>query len=214
MRLSLLYAAGVLALVPAAPLAAQASRGGAIGVGFTATLGDDWQIEGGDVAYVYRRRSGLLAGLAGGIRLGAFVDQGAVIGGSRGFVFGGTLAARSAHLKFAEFGDERHVTAVGLDLTLELAGYLSSNSPLPHGNRWAAVSLLPGIRAGGVGGGDAAEDGMGADGIRYSLVIGPTLFFGRGARPQWRGMLALRIEAPLARRERHPSVSGRWPRRP
>lgn len=166
--------------------------GGAFGVGFLATMGEGWQVEGLDVAYVHRRGSGrgLLGAVSAGARLGAFIDQAAIFGGARGFIFAATLGARTGRVKLAELGDEQHVTEVGLDLTLEASGYLAANSPLEQGSRWGAVALLPGVRIGS------------GDGPRYSILIGPTVFL--GTTSDVRGLLAIRVETPLARREGHP----------
>jgi hypothetical protein len=41
------------------------------------------------------------------------------------------------------------------------------------------------------------------DGARYGLVIGPTMFLS-SSKSTVRGLLGLRVEAPLARRERRP----------
>jgi hypothetical protein len=76
-------------------------------------------------------------------------------------------------------------------MTLEVTGYRASQSPLPQGSRWMAVSVLPAIS---IGNGDRPH---------FALVIGPTAFFS-GSKPAMRGLLALRAEAPLARRERRP----------
>jgi hypothetical protein len=182
------------------PLAAQAGGGGggggtgtkanAIGVGFVATLGGGWQIETGEIGYVRRFSRGPLRAVSGGIRMGSFIDEGAILGGARGFVAAATLGARTARLSVAELGEEQNITSIGFDVTLEASGYLTSNSPLPQGSRWGAVALLPGLRVGG------------GDGPQYSLVIGPTAFL--GSKTDVRGLLAFRIEAPLARREPHP----------
>ena len=169
-------------------LGAQSS--GAIGVGFAATLGSGWQIESGEIGYVRRSTHGLVRAVSVGARLGSFIDEGAFIGGNRGFVFATTLAARSPRLMLAELGDENNLTQIGFDLTVEATGYLTANSPLPQGSTWGAVALLPGLRAGS------------GDGPTYGLVIGPTWFF--GSTNEVRGLLAFRVEAPLARRERHP----------
>ena len=163
---------------------------GAIGVGFVATLGGGWQIEGGDLGYVRRIGRGPVRAVSAGIRLGSFIDEGAILGGARGLVLAGTVGARTARLPLAELGDQQNVTSIGFDLTLEASGYLTTNSPLPQGSRWAAVTLLPGLRVGA------------GDGPQYSLLIGPTAFL--GTTTDVRTLLAFRIEAPLARRERHP----------
>jgi hypothetical protein len=176
------------------PLAAQvpetARTGPVIGLGFAATLGGGWQIEGGEAGLVRRFGRGPIGALTAGVRIGSFVDEGAIIGGTRGFVSAATLGLRTARTTLAEMGDEHNLTAIGFDVTLEASGYLTSNSPLPQGSRWLAVSVLPGVRIGS------------SDGAQYGLVVGPTAFF--GAKTEVRGFLAFRIEAPLARRERHP----------
>jgi hypothetical protein len=74
---------------------------------------------------------------------------------------------------------------VGLDLTLEATGYASAHSPLGIGSPWGAVSLLPGVRAG-----------------NFGLVFGPTAFY--GSTTLVRLFLGVRLDVPLARRERHP----------
>ncbi len=168
------------------PLAAQ---GGAIGLGFAATLGSGWQIESGEIGYV-RRMAGPVRALSVGARLGSFIDEGAILGGNRGFVFATTLGARSGRLMLAELGDENNLTSIGFDVTLEATGYLTANPPPPMRASWGAVAILPGLRVGG------------GDGPQYGLVIGPTWFF--GSTTDVRGLLAFRVEAPLARRERHP----------
>jgi hypothetical protein len=170
------------------PLAAQS----AIGFGFAATLGDGWQIESGEIGYVRRVGGGPVRALSAGVRLGAFVDQGAILRGTRGFVAAGTLGARTGKLSLGELGDEHDQTAIGFDVAVEATGYLASNSPLPQRGRWAAVAVLPGLRIGGGGG----------TGPQYSLQIGPTVFF--GSETTVRALLAFRIEAPLARREPYP----------
>jgi len=179
------------------PLAAQTAPepapdvgGAAIGVGFAATLGGGWQIEGAEIGYVRRATHGLVRALSAGARLGSYVDEGAVIGGNRGFVFAPTVAARLPRLILAELGDEHSLTTIGFDVTLEATGYLTTNPPPLQRASWGAVAILPGLRVGG------------GDGPQYGLVVGPTWFF--GSKTEARGLLAFRVEAPLARRERHP----------
>jgi hypothetical protein len=140
---------------------------------------------------VHRNWSGVVGAFSAGLRVGTFIDEGAIIGGTRGLVFAPTLAARSRAASLAQLGDEQQPMSISVDLTLEATGYLTSSSPLPVGSKWGALALLPGLRAGS------------GDGVRYGLVIGPTAFFGSGPSSV-RGLLALRIEAPLARRERRP----------
>jgi len=184
---SMLVALGALST----PLVAQSATGNAIGMGFAATLGSGWQIEAGEIGYVRRYGRGLVGALSLGARIGTFIDEGAILGGTRGIVFAPTLAARTRTTSIAQLGDEQNATNIGFDVTLEASGYLASRSPLSQGSRWAAVALLPGLRVGS------------GDGPRYGLVVGPTLFLGSG-KSSVRGFFALRGEAPLARRESHP----------
>jgi len=180
------------------PLAAQAvpdagatpATRSAIGFGFAATLGNGWQIESGEIGYVRRRAGGLLRAFSVGARLGSYIDEGAIIGGNRGFVFAPTLAVRSGRVSLAELGDENNLTQIGFDVTLEGTGYLTTNPPPLQRATWGAVALLPGLRVGG------------GDGPQYGIVIGPTWFL--GSKTVVRTLLAFRVEAPLARRERHP----------
>jgi hypothetical protein len=165
-------------------------RGGAIGFALTGTLGSGWQVEGAEIGYVWQRGNGLLGAVTAGARIGAFVDQGAILGGTRGFVFAATFAARSGVAKFAEMGDDRNLTVIGFDVTLEGTGYLGANSPLLQGSPWGGIALLPGVRI------------LGSNGTRYGIMVGPTFFVGRAS--DVRGMIALRIDTPLARRGAHP----------
>lgn len=172
--------------------AAQANteRGHAIDVGFVATLGANWQIESAEIGYVVRPSRGLAAiGLAG--RVGTFLNESTMLGGSQGVVFAATLSARTQMKSIAQFGADENGTGVGFDLTFELSGYAAANSPMTLGSHWAAVSVLPAFS---IGSGDSPH---------FAIVIGPTAFF-TGGKPVLRGLLALRAEAPLARRERHP----------
>jgi hypothetical protein len=168
------------------PLAAQ---GGALTLGFAGTLGSSWQIEALDVGYV-RRMHGPVAALALTARLGSFVDEGAIIGGARGFVFGTSLAARTPTATIAELGSDTSSSRVGVDLTVEATGYAGSHSPLAVGSPWGAVSVLPGLRFGD------------PNGTRFGLLLGPTVFFGDVT--DTRMFIGVRFETPLARRKRHP----------
>jgi len=189
---------------PAAVLAAQASgpritqpdsspvfkwRPHAIGFGFFATLGAHWQLEGVEVGYVRRLEHGLAAVSVSG-RLGTFINESAMSGGTQGIGFGGTLAARTRMHSVAQFGEDEGGTDIGLDLTFEVTGYTSAGSPQSR-VRWMAISVLPAFS---LGSGDAAH---------FGIVVGPTAFLDDG-KPVVRGMLAFRGEAPLARRERRP----------
>ena len=162
----------------------------AIGFGLVATLGTNWTMEMGEVGYVHRPAHGLAAiGIAA--RGGTFIDEGAMSGGTQGLVFGATLSARTRMKSIATLGAEDPGTGIGFDLTFELSGYGAANSPMPLGSRWVGVSMLPALS---VGTGDSPH---------FAIVLGPTAFFS-ARKPIMRGMLALRAEAPLARKERHP----------
>ena len=169
---------------------ANTARPHAIGFGFVATLGARWQVESGELAYVWRPRRGFAAlGIAG--RLGTFINESSMLGGAHGVVVAATLSARTQMKPVAQFGAEEHGTGVGFDLTFELSGYSAAHSPMTLGSHWAAVSVLPAFS---VGSGNASH---------FAIVIGPTAFF-NGGKPVLRGLLAFRGEAPLARGDRHP----------
>ena len=173
-------------------LAAQSNslRPHAIGFGFVATLGANWQMESAEIGYVRRMQHGLAA-ISIAARAGTFINESTMLGGTRGAVVGATLAGRTRMKSIAQFGEDEHGTGIGLDMTFEVSGYAASDSPFSQGSRWLAISVLPAIS---IGSGDAPH---------FGIVIGPTTFFGTG-KPGMRGLLAFRGEAPLARRERHP----------
>ena len=162
----------------------------AIAFGFFATLGANWQIESAEIGYMRRPQHGFAAiGVAA--RLGTFMNESTMLGGNKGFVFATTLSARTHMKSIAQFGQDEHGTGIGFDLTFELSGYMTASSPMSLGSRWLGVSVLPAFS---VGSGTAPH---------FAIVVGPTAFFS-GGKPVMRGLLALRGEAPLARRERHP----------
>lgn len=157
----------------------------AISFGYFATLGANWQIEAVEIGYVFRRPRGLAA-VSLSTRWGAFIDQSTYLTNSRGMVFAATLSARTRMMQVGQLGTEEHPTPMGIDLTMEAAGYVAASSPFWQGSRWAALSLLPSLRI-----------GPGA------LTVGPTLFLaGPNRRPAMRGVLALRGEASLSRKPR------------
>jgi hypothetical protein len=161
-----------------------------VSLGFAGTLGPGWQIEGVDVAYMQRMHAGPLRFLTAGVRGGSFIDETAIVGGARGIVAGLVAGVRTGLARLADVGNENNPSPLGADLTIEVSGYLGSNSPLPQGSPWAAVSVLPGVRLGE------------GEGIRYSLVVGPTLFIGPVSNVHT--FLGLRFELPLARHRGHP----------
>jgi len=177
-------------LVVAAILSTRLAAQSYATLGFVGTLGGGWQVEVGEFGYMHGIHVGPLRSLMIGARLGSFIDEGAIVGGTRGFVGGGVLSTRTGIASLADVGNETNPAALGLDLTIEVAGYAGTKSPLPQGSPWAAASVLPGLRVGG------------GDGLRYGLVVGPTVFFGNPT--DVRALLALRFELPLARGKHHP----------
>jgi hypothetical protein len=157
----------------------------ALTFGYFATLGSYWQIEALEFGYVRKMTHGLAA-ISLSTRVGTFMDETAVTGGSRGMAFAGTLGARTHMKRIAQLGEEEHGKAIGLDMTLEMSGYVASGAPSWQGSHWGAIALLPGVRIGNA-----------------AIVIGPTAFFA-GGKPAVRGLLAFRGEATLARRGRQP----------
>src|SRR3989449_3328700 len=119
-----------------------AGQGGALTVGLAGTLGGGWQIEALDVGYARAVHAGPVAALSLTARLGSFIDEGAIIGGARGFVFGTRLAARTPTATIAQLGADTSGGQIGLDFTLEATGYGGLNSPLPVGSPWGGVPGL------------------------------------------------------------------------
>jgi len=138
-----------------------------------------------------RRPSRGLAAIGLAARVGTFINESTMLGGTQGIVFAATLSARTHMKSIAQFGPDEHGTGIGFDLTFELSGYAAASSPMTLGSHWLGVSVLPAFS---LGSGNAPH---------FAIVIGPTAFF-TGGKPVMRGLLAFRGEAPLARRERHP----------
>lgn len=166
-------------------LSTPAQAQSALDFGLAATLGGGWQIEGGDFGILSRAHAGPIQSVGGSVRLGSFVDEGQILGGAQGFIFGLTGAVRTGLLPIAELGSELNPSTVGLNLTVEATGYLATNSPLPQRGHWLGLSVLPGLR-------------FGAGGAGYELVLGPTLFFDRN-HANLRAFLGFRFETPLAK---------------
>ena len=183
----------VTLLTLSTPLAGQSGgRGGRGGrgawvFGFAGTLGGGWQVEAADVGYARVVAAGPLRVATLAARVGSFIDEGAIIGGSRGFLAGLTLGGRTKPVRLADLGTETSTSEVGADLAIEATGYLGAHSPLPQGPSWGGVTLLPGVWFGD------------AQGFRIGLLFGPTVYFGRSGDVH--PFLGLRFEAPLARRE-------------
>src|SRR5437764_10679936 len=73
----------------------------AIGFGYFATLGSNWQIEAVEVGYVDRLSHGLAAFSIAG-RVGPFIDESAVLGGSRVMVLASTWSTRTSIRRIAQ----------------------------------------------------------------------------------------------------------------
>lgn len=169
------------------PLAAQTS----FAIGAAATVGGSWQIEGLDLGWVKEVNAGPMRYFSLGGRVGLFVDQDQITGGTRGVMGGLVMQTRTGLLSLADVGNESNPSSLGLDLTFEGAVYGAANNPLNQlGSVFGAVSVLPGVR---IGAGPQ---------MRYGLVFGPTVFFGK--ETEVRAFLALRFEVPLARSRPQP----------
>ena len=163
------------------PVCAQA----AFTIGYSGTLGSNWQIEALEAGLVTHTGLGPVRYVSGTVRVGWFGDQGAIIGGSRGFLGAGALAVRSGRIGLFDIGQDQNPTVVALDLTLEAAGYLAAHAPSPWVARSLSLAALPGIRVGQSGGG------------QFVLLGGPAWFSGGGT---WHAhaFLSARYEVPLA----------------
>jgi hypothetical protein len=170
------------------PLAAQAGgKTGGLTGGLAFTVGGGWQVQALEFGYARAVYGGPFTVVTLTGRLGEFSDQGAIYGGTRGVVFGATLAARTPTAHLADIGADTTAARLGLDLTLEGTGYLAGNTPLTGvGSHWGAASFLPGLRYG-----DPNRS-------QFALLFGPTVFFGQVTLV--RPFLGIRFEAPLARR--------------
>lgn len=170
------------------PLAAQSGgRTGGLTGGLAFTVGGGWQVQALELGYARALHGGPFTVVALTGRLGEFSDQGAIVRGTRGVVFGATLGARTPTLHIADIGSDTSAGRLGLDLTLEGTGYAAGNTPLTDvGSPWGAASFLPGLRYG-----DPSRS-------QFALLFGPTVFFGQVTLV--RPFLGIRFEAALARR--------------
>lgn len=177
----MLVAAGALST----PLAAQSAS-----LGFAATAGGGYQVEALDVGYMHDMHAGFLRSATLGLRVGSFIDEGAIVGGARGIVGALWFATRTGLVHLADVGNETNPQSFGWDVTFEASGYASSAPPDSLSSPWAAISILPGVRLG---------EGPGA---HYSFVAGPTVFLGH--KTDVRAFIGLRFEIPLAKQKPHP----------
>jgi hypothetical protein len=123
-------------------------------------------------------------------RIGSFIDQASFIGGQRGVLGGLALGVRTASGTLAEIGTDPDVTRIAVDVTVEAAGYLAANSPLPHGSSWVAAAVLPAIRIGD------------PNTTHFTAMVGPAWFLGPEA--DVRVFFGVRAEVPLAPRRPAP----------
>lgn len=167
-------------IVSSVPLCAQA----AFTIGYDGTLGSNWQIEALEGGLVGPAGLGPVRYVTGTVRIGWFGDQGAIIGGTRGFIAAGALALRSGRLGLFNVGEDQNPTVVALDVSLEAAGYLAAHAPSPWVARSASLAVLPGIRVGQSGGG------------QFVVLGGPAWFSGGGT---WHShaFVSARYEVPL-----------------
>ena len=170
-------------IVSSVPLCAQS----AFTIGYSGTLGNNWQIEALEVGLVEHTGLGPVRYVSNTLRIGWYGDQGAIIGGTRGFIGAGAIAVRSGRLGLFTIGEDVNPTVVGVDLSLEAAGYLASHAPSPWVARSVSLAVLPGIRVGQSGGG------------QFVILGGPTWFSGGGT---WHAhaFLSARYEVPLGQR--------------
>jgi len=166
------------------PLAAQSSGGWATGLVWT--LGSGWQLEGVDFRILRPAALGPFEEYSAGLRAGAFFDEGQILGNARGFLGAVILAMRTKTVTLGEVGTEVDVSRIGFDLSVEVAGYAAANPPPQWGKGWFSVAMLPGLRFG--------REGQ----MAVALVAGPAVFVGR--ETNLHGLLALRVEFPLAPR--------------
>ena len=166
-------------------LSTPAAGQSALSIGYAGTLGGHWQIEALEAGVSHSLSLGPVRHGGVSLRAGWFGDQGAIIGGTRGFLGALALALRSGRLNLAEIGDDISPTVIGVDLTLEAGGYLASRSPLPEGRRWLSLALLPGIRVGQLGR------------SQFALLVGPAWFSGDVRRTH--PFVSARVDIPLAR---------------
>lgn len=158
---------------------------GKITAGLAATLGEGWQIEGADLGLVRPLGLGPMKFWTAVARVGSFTDQGSFIGGQRGVLGALALGLRTGSVTLAEMGNDPDITRITFDVTVETAGYVAANSPIPQGPRWMSVALLPALRYGD------------PDQTQFTLLLGPMAFFGRDV--DVRAFLGVRAEVPLAR---------------
>jgi hypothetical protein len=168
--------------VGAATLSTSLKAQTAWALGFAGTLGTGWQIEGGDLGIVHYLHVGPFRSALIGARVGTFINEGAIVGGTQGILGAAMVAVRTGILPLADIGNETNPSSIGLDLTIEADGYAGSEDPLPQPSPWVAIGIFPGVSFGG------------GDSPHYGIVLGPSVFLGRVTTVH--GFLGLRFELP------------------
>ncbi len=173
-----------------AGLSMPAAGQSALSVGYAGTIGGHWQIEAVEVGVTHPLGLGPVRHGGLSLRVGWFGDQGAIIGGTRGFLGALGVGLRSGRVNLAAVGEDASPIVIGVDLTLEAAGYVASRSPLPEGRRWLSLAILPGLRVG--------QQGR----SQFALLVGPAWFAGDARRTH--PFVSARVDIPLARRRTGP----------
>src|SRR2546429_4645483 len=106
-----------------------AGQGNALTLGLAYTVGSGWQVEGFDVGVARAVHAGPIAALSLTARLGSFINEGAIIGGARGVVFGTSLAARTPTSALAPLGPGTSGGPNGPDLPPAGTGDVGSQPP-------------------------------------------------------------------------------------
>jgi hypothetical protein len=154
--------------------------------GLVATIGDGWQFQGLDFGLWRPASLSPVRGYTVALRVGSFFDQGAIVGGTKGFVGGVAFTLRTGSTSLAEVGSQGSISTLAADFGIETAAHLASDSQIPEGDAWFSIALLPGLRFG--------RDG----GMQGAIVFGPALFVGTTSHVY--PFVGLRIEVPLAPR--------------
>lgn len=174
-----------------APRLAAQERGAAWTSGLAATLGTDWQVQGVDLGLVRPIRFGPFRFVSAVARLGTFVDESFLATGGDGFVGGVALATETRLVTILDVGTvPQSPTRLTFSVTLEASGYLATNSPLPQGDSWLGLAVLPTIRV------------VQTQNIGFGFMVGPVAFIGR--ETDVRALLSIRIELPHGLRPREP----------
>src|SRR5260370_42569582 len=106
-----------------------AGQGSALTAGLAYTVGGGWQVEGLDFGVARAVHAGPIAALSLTARIGSFIDEGAIIGGARGFIFGTSLPARPPTATISPLGADTSRGQIGLGFTVQTTRYVGSPPP-------------------------------------------------------------------------------------